>query len=146
VGDMNIYETYRQSEILEADPIRLIDLLYRGALDAVRDARTCLRAGDIAARGNAVSKASGIVIELATSLDHERGGDFSRNLAELYVYMLGRLTEAHTSQKEEPLTEVENLLATLLEAWASLTPAEPEVPAELYASAGVETEHFSCSF
>jgi flagellar protein FliS len=143
---MNIYETYRQTEVLTADPVRLIDILYRGALDAARDARTCLRSGDIAGRGNAVSKASAILIELASSLDQERGGEFSRNLGELYIYMLRRLTTAHAQQTEEPLAEVEKLLMTLVEAWSALTPAEPEVPAELYATAGAETERFSCSF
>jgi flagellar protein FliS len=143
---MNIYETYRESEVDTADPIRLIELLYRGALEAVREARGRLRAGDIEARGRAVSKASAILLELAASLDRERGGDFSRTLSELYVYMQGRLSTAHLEQSDGPLAEVERLLGTLLEAWATLNNKDPEVPVELYATADTEAEHFCCTY
>jgi flagellar secretion chaperone FliS len=143
---MDIYDAYRESEILTADPIRLTELLYRGALDATREARGFLRAGDIEARGRAISKASAILLELAGSLDRERGGEVGRNLAELYVYMLGRLSTAHIEQREEPLAEVEKLIGTLLEAWSTLNvAAEPAVPAELYARADVDAERFSCT-
>ncbi|HET8549349.1 MAG TPA: flagellar export chaperone FliS [Bryobacteraceae bacterium] len=143
---MNAYETYRESEILSADPVRLIELLYHGAVDAVREARMFLRAGDIEARGRAVSRASAILLELAASLDSERGGDLSRNLAELYVYMHGRLSTAHLTQTEDPLAEVEKLLVTLLEGWNTLQCADPEVPAELNATAEAHAERFSCTF
>lgn len=143
---MNIYETYREAEVQTANPIRLIELLYRGAVDAVRDARNYLRAGDIEARGRAVSKASAILLELAASLDRERGGEFSRNLAELYVYMQGLLSTAHIEQSDEPLAEVEKLLGTLLEGWATLNNKEPQVPVELYATAETEAEHFCCTY
>ena len=144
---MDIYEAYRESEILTAHPIRLTELLYRGALDATREARSFLRAGDIEARGKAISKASEIVIELASALDRNRGGELSRNLSELYVYILGRLTTAHMEQREEPLAEVEKLIETLLEAWSTLNlAADPTVPPELYASPDVEPERFSCTF
>jgi flagellar secretion chaperone FliS len=143
---MDIYEAYRESEILTADPIRLTELLYRGALDATRNARGYLRAGDIEARGRAISNASAILLELAAALDRDRGGEVSRNLAELYVYMLGRLSTAHIEQREEPLAEVERLIGTLLEAWSTLNgAAEPVIPAELYATADLEAERFSCT-
>jgi flagellar secretion chaperone FliS len=144
---MNIYEAYRESQIVTADPIRLTELLYRGAMDATRQARGCLRAGEIEARGRAISKASAILIELAASLDRDSGGEVARNLAELYVYMLGRLSTAHIEQREEPLLEVEKLIGTLLEGWTTLNvAAEPAVPADLYTTPDVEAERFSCTY
>src|SRR5205823_1309900 len=99
------------------DPIELIRLLYQSATRAVENARRHLAAGDIAARARSISHASAVVIELATSLDHERGGAISANLIRLYDYILRRLTEANLQQSDPPLAEVLRLLATLSEAW-----------------------------
>jgi flagellar protein FliS len=113
----NAHDTYFESRVLSADPIELVGMLYQAATGAVGEARRHLAAGDIAARARAISKASAILIELATSLDHERGGQISANLARLYDYMLRRLTDANLQQSDVPLAEVLGLLATLSEGW-----------------------------
>ena len=56
-------------------------------------------------------------MELTNSLNHEKGGDLSRRLGELYAYAVDRLTEANVEQKEAPLEEVQRLLMTLIEGW-----------------------------
>jgi flagellar protein FliS len=99
-------------------------MLYRGALETVQMARRAVAAGDIRRRSGSVSKAIEIMTELATSLNHEKGGTISRNLAELYDYMIRRLIEANTHQLGGPLAEVERLLSDLLEAWVVVASAE----------------------
>jgi len=111
------HETYLESRILSADPVELIGMLYTGALEAIRDARSYLKAGDIMARARSITKASAIVIELATSLDHKRGGEISENLARLYDYILRKLTEANLQQDDELLAESLGLLTTIAEGW-----------------------------
>jgi flagellar secretion chaperone FliS len=120
----NPRDAYLENRILSASPLGLIRLLYQGAASAVRDARRHLAAGEIRARARAISKACGILVELAASLDHTRGGDLSRRLAALYVYMHRRLNEANLQQSDAPLTEVLGLLATLSEAWETLNAQE----------------------
>lgn len=115
----NRYQTYMEDEILTADPIQLIQLLYRGALDSITAARRHLKLGDIGARSRAISKAMAIITELALSLDHKKGGDVSKNLAELYAYTEQLLIEANARQSDPPLEEAERLLSTLLEGWQS---------------------------
>ena len=74
-----------------------------------------------------------IVTELSFSLNHETGGEVSRNLAELYGYIEKLLIQANFEQCEPPLAEAERLLSTLLEGWihcaqshaARTTHAEP---------------------
>jgi len=145
---MNAYENYQESEILSAGPMKLIELLYRGALDSVRDARISLRNGDIDRRGKAVSKASEIVIELTASLDHAQGGELSRNLGELYDYLLRRLSEGHVTQMDTPFAEVEQLLGVLLDGWICCsTDTDAPLPSQLYGSAlEGEREHIACVF
>ena len=141
-------ENYLETEVLAASPVGLIRLLYRGALDAVRAARACLHARDIAGRSRQIDKASRIVAELTASLDHAKGGDISRSLAELYDYMQRRLNDANFQQIEAPLGEVEGLLSTMLEAWEAVSGAEAPVPAHTYAqsSAAESYQAFSYSY
>lgn len=113
----NYYRNYMESEILSADPAKLVCLLYRGGLEQVRRARQCLRSGDIAGRSRAVSKATAILNELMLSVNRERGGDIARSLIELYDYMVRRLNEANFKQVDEPFAETEQLLSTLGDAW-----------------------------
>src|ERR1700730_5700665 len=120
----NGHDAYLESRILSADPIELVNLLYQACTGAGRGARHHLANGEIAGRSRAITKASEILIELTTSLDHQRGGEISQRLGQLYDYMLHRLTEANFQQSDAPLTEVLGLLSTLSEAWEGLKPKE----------------------
>lgn len=105
------------SNVLSADPMELVCLLYQQAETAVQDARRHLKSGDIAGRGQAISKAIGCIGELNASLDPQSGPEIAANLEKLYSYMLFRLTEANIRREDGPLAEVEKLLATLGQAW-----------------------------
>jgi flagellar protein FliS len=138
-------ENYLESEVMTASPVGLIRLLYRGAVDAVRAARTCLKSGDIAGRSTQITKAGRILTELSVSLDHANGGEISRGLAELYDYMQRRLNEANFHQIEAPLAEVEKLLTTLLEGWERISGVESE-PAHAYAAVAAAEQHQAFSY
>jgi flagellar protein FliS len=57
---------------------------------------------------------------LTVALDRKNGGEYAERLAELYAYMMRRLTEANFQQIEEPLAEVLGLLTTVLEGWEAM--------------------------
>jgi flagellar protein FliS len=117
---------YLESEVLSANPLQLIILLYRAAIESIAAARRHLRSGEIWERSRRINKALEVIGELAQSLDHGAGREISRNLAGLYTYMQARLIEANLQQAEPPLAEVESLLSTLLEAWrAAASAASP---------------------
>lgn len=125
------YDTYLEAEVLGADPVTLVHMLYRGAIEAVGEARRHLASGAVRARSRQVTKAWEIIHELSISLDQERGAEISRRLIELYRYMQARLLEGNSRQVDAPLAEVESLLTTLCEAWQEtkcLTP--PQAQAE----------------
>jgi flagellar secretion chaperone FliS len=111
------YDSYQEAEILSADPLELVRLLYRGAIEAIGEARQCLAAREIAGRARAINKALRIVTELAFSLDHRNGAGLSRTLVELYDYVQRLLIDANCRQVDPPLAEAGELMATLLEAW-----------------------------
>jgi len=135
----NAYDAYLESKIFSADPVELVQILYRAAVESVGSARRHLQAGEVAARAREIERARAILSELMLSVDRAAGGPLAQNLIELYDYMLRRLLEANAEQTEPPLAEVGSLLATLLEGWMNCRPAphggrheetaEPEVAA-----------------
>ena len=118
------HDAYLESRVMTADPIELVNLLYQACTQAVREARRHLAEGRILDRSREINKACEIVIELATSLDYERGGEISQRLALLYDYMQRRLLEANMQQSDPPLADVLGLLSTLSEAWSGIRKAE----------------------
>ncbi|HYZ83338.1 MAG TPA: flagellar export chaperone FliS [Bryobacteraceae bacterium] len=132
-------DSYLETEVMTAEPVRLIELLYQGVLKSVAEAEYALATGDILARGKAITKAQLILGELSGSLDHSVGGQLSGELAKLYEYMVYRLSCAHQQQTAEPLQEVGNLVRTLLEGWQGVRAAESPVGAGFQSDASQES-------
>lgn len=118
------YQNSFDNEVLEANAFKLVELLYRGGLESIAAARRNLQVGDIRARSRAISKAMAIVTELSLSLNHNAGGELSRNLAELYAYIEKLLIQANVEQCDPPLAEAERLLSTLGESWTRCAQAQ----------------------
>ena len=111
---------YLESEILSAGPVRRVQLLYEGAIDAIAKARVALAATDIPTRAAQVNKALDILSELVLSLDHSRGASITRELVELYDYAQRCLIEGSTKQADKPFADAEQVLRTLLDAWRNI--------------------------
>jgi flagellar protein FliS len=121
------YKIQQDWDILGASPLELVRALYRGAIQAIRQARAALSKGQIRERSAAITKACTIVQELAISLDKDTGGEVAASLAELYVYIHRRLGVANIEQSDAPLAEAERLLSTLLEAWTEIDQNDSEL-------------------
>jgi flagellar protein FliS len=126
---IRVYDQYQEAEILNADPLKLVRLMYRAAIDSIAAARRHVQAGQIPERSRRILRAAAIINELTQSLDRGRGGEIATNLAELYDYVGRKLVQANIQQLEAPLIESEELLRTLLEAWEQQTPAQ--IPARI---------------
>ena len=109
-----------------ADPVKLVLMLYDGALDALADAERFMAAGRIAEKGKAISKAITIIDNgLRVSLDAGRGGAIAAQLFELYDYMGRRLLLASLRNEPAGLVEVARLLRELRGAWTELSASRP---------------------
>ncbi len=111
------YQAYVEGSVFSGNPLGMVIALYEGAVDAIREARECLIAGDVCGRSKAINKGIKILTELLVSLNHEAGGEISANLKRIYSYLQCRLLDAHTQKAKEPLNEAERLLMTMLEGW-----------------------------
>jgi flagellar secretion chaperone FliS len=126
---MNARDTYLESRILTADPLELVRVLYRAAIEAVEDARQALADRDIQRRTRNINRAIEILTELTSSLQRGEESGVKRNLVELYDYMQRKLLEAHFQQAEPPLIEVSGLLRTILDGWEQCQPEKTGSPA-----------------
>lgn len=126
--------TYQQigleTGVDSANPHRLVLMLFDGALSALADARQHMSAGNVSAKGAAISRAISIIGEgLRVSLDMERGGAIAAQLRDLYDYMTGRLVEANANNSQEMLAEVSSLLSELRAAWVQIGVRATPAPA-----------------
>lgn len=111
----------QDSDILGADPHRLIVLLFDGAEAAMNQAQSCLAAKDIRGRSEALIKAIDIIVSgLSASLNQEQGGDLAKNLSALYDYMVNRLLYANLHQDAAAITEVQKLMTEISSAWREM--------------------------
>ncbi|EYU17213.1 flagellar protein FliS [Photorhabdus luminescens subsp. luminescens] len=112
-----------ESEIMNASPYQLIQILFNGALSALRRAIILMEQGNIAEKGAAISKAINIIDNgLKQGLDNEKGGELAHNLASLYDYMTQRLLHANLRNDEPAITEVIKLLTEISDAWRQIGP------------------------
>ena len=116
-----------------ADPHRLVEMLYDGAVVQVAKARHALARKDVAAKCEATTRAIRIVDEgLKAALD-SRAGDVARNLDALYDYITRTLLSANLKNSDALYGEVEKLLGDLRGAWREIGPKvrgrEAAVPA-----------------
>lgn len=106
-----------QTSITDADPHRLIQLLYNGALERINMAKARMQAKDYAGKGQLISKAIEIIGGLRSFLDFEKGGELALRLEALYDYMERTLLEASAANDMEKLDEVAGLLKSVKEGW-----------------------------
>ena len=113
--------TYNQvrveSGVAGARPIDLVVMVYDGAIEVLGKAVAQMKAGNIAAKNQSVSRAIRIIDEgLRAPLDM-RAGEVANNLAALYDYMTRRLLQGSARNDPAMLEEVRNLLLDLKSAW-----------------------------
>jgi flagellar protein FliS len=110
-------DVYKRNQYYTADKGTVLLMLYQGAIDFLKKAIERLQEGDLAGKGIYVSKTHAIISEFITSLNHDVGGELSRNLEDLYRFMLDQLMQAHVGNDPKPLQDVIGLLENLLEGW-----------------------------
>ena len=113
------------TEIEYADPHRLIQMLFEGALKRISFAKGAMQRKQIVEKGKFISQTIEIVGGLRASLDSENGGDIATNLESLYEYINRRLVTANLKNSEEILDEVAGLLMDVKVAWDAINAPAP---------------------
>lgn len=114
-----------ETGVVDANPLKLIVMLYEGAIEACQTGLMHMRNEDIVKKGEALSKAIMIIESgLRLSLDRKVGEDIAQSLDALYGYMSNRLYIGHLQNKPEYVLEVVKLLNDLKTAWVVIADSQ----------------------
>jgi len=111
---------YQQTNVMTADPKRLVIMCYEGAISNLRLAKEKYEASEYEAKARAVQKFQDIVNELLCSLDFEKGGQIATNLRAIYDYMIRRILQGDVEKEPGVFDEVLGMLEELKGAWEEI--------------------------
>ncbi|WJV68606.1 flagellar export chaperone FliS [Pectobacteriaceae bacterium CE70] len=111
-----------ESGVMSSGPHKLITMLFDGALSSLVRADVYMEQGDTVGKGNAITKAIRIIDSgLLVSLDIEKGGEISANLAQLYDYMIRQLLHANLHNDRNVLQNITELLRGIADSWKQIS-------------------------
>ncbi len=113
----NPYQQYKKTSVLSASKEQILLMLYEGAIKFTKLAIQATEQKKVAERGQNILRAFDIVMELNATLDHKVGGELSKQLEQLYTFMMEQYTKANIKADAEPLKANVKILENLYEGW-----------------------------
>jgi len=114
----NAAEAYLSNSVENAPPIKIVRMLYQGALRFLMQAEAESATDPGSRFVEHCSSADAIVAELRLALDKERGAaEVVDNLTQLYLFCESELQTCMIERTPEPIAGVRSVLKTLLKAW-----------------------------
>lgn len=116
---------YLKIKVSTSDGVKLIVLLYEGAIKFLLNAQEAIREKNIVKRHNNIYRVLDIIVELRNSLNFSLGGQIATSLNALYLFMERHLITANIQNDAQKIQEVINMLSSLKEAWEAIA-SRPE--------------------
>ncbi|MCP4003083.1 MAG: flagellar export chaperone FliS [bacterium] len=115
LNTQHAHAAYQQGQVNASNPVRIIVLLYDGAIRFTR--RGYEHFDDPAVRGQVLGRAHAIVSELQLALNRDEGAEVAANLDRLYRYILDNLLQANIDGARDSLLSVIDVMETLVSGW-----------------------------
>ncbi|MBI3820934.1 MAG: flagellar export chaperone FliS [Planctomycetes bacterium] len=115
---------YFDAEAASIPRLKLVRMMYAGAIDSLERSKIRLEQKDRAGFVRSVNKAQNILAELSMALDFEQGGDIARRLDALYEWFQRSLTPACLTADVKPIDDAIVLLTRLKEGWDGIRDEE----------------------
>lgn len=107
-----------ESNVSQADPHKLVELLFESLLNNLGAAMAALDRGDVKAKCEHVMVAVRILEEgLKGSLNIAAGGDLAANLSSVYDFCVTRLTQANLHNDAAKMDEVRRVIMPIADGW-----------------------------
>jgi len=118
---MNKAMHYQKIQVTTADRLKLVVMLYDGAISYLKTAIKYLEENDMAAKGIYISKAQDIIDELNNSLNMNEGGEIASTLRKIYNFLYFYLVKANLKKDPKMIQEVIDILSSLRDAWDEIS-------------------------
>ncbi|MBI3794717.1 MAG: flagellar export chaperone FliS [Nitrospinae bacterium] len=119
----NLALAYQTIDVSTANRVKLVLMLYEGAIRFLKEAKQRIGTKDIAGRGVYLAKALRIVGELHGTLNLKDGGKIAEELNRLYFFLTNNITKANITGNARLIDESVKVMETLREGWAQLVKA-----------------------
>lgn len=113
-------DAYRRAALENAPPIKIIRLLYQGALRFLDEAAATDPAAEPHRFQERLHRAEAVVVELRISLEKEHAPELCVELERLYLFIEDKIREAVQGRTAQPITAARSVLATLYSAWKEI--------------------------
>jgi flagellar protein FliS len=113
----NLNQQYQQSAVTQADPVKLVEMMYEGSIRFCRIALKGIEDNDPERAHHHIMRAYAVVAELMATLDFEQGGDIAKQLEQCYDYVLHLLKEADITKDPKHIEQVIAVIEPLLSTW-----------------------------
>ena len=127
---------YQKVQVTTADRLKLVVMLYDGAISFLKSAINCLEKNDMAGKGIYIAKAQDIIDELNNSLNLNDGGEIASTLRKIYNFLYFYLVKANLKKDPKMIQEVIDILSSLREAWYEISNKKSEVNEDIEVSEG----------
>jgi flagellar protein FliS len=108
---------YQNVQVLTADKLRIVIMLYEGVLRFNKAAQQAIENGQIELRNYNVNRSIAIVTELRDALNMEEGGDIAQKLLSLYIFSIEHLTSGNLENNVDYIENVNKVFEELKGGW-----------------------------
>lgn len=120
---MRSINQYQYVQVMTADGVRIIVMLYEGIVRFNKQAQDSMRDGDVKGRGIYINKSIAILGELINSLNMEAGGEIAKSLYSLYEFSIQQITTANMKNDPSLLDSVNRVITELKGGWEAIEKA-----------------------
>jgi flagellar protein FliS len=110
-------KAYHKTAVETASKEKILLMLYEGCIRNLKKCKVAMENKQWAEKGLYLGKAQDIINELSNSLNHEIGGELSKQLEALYLHMFDQTTKANIENDPQKITHCIKLLETLYSGW-----------------------------
>ena len=110
--------SYREMEIHAASPERLLVIVFEQLVVNLERARIAMERNDVELRVASLRRARGLVAELLSTLDFEKGGALAIELADLYQFLLTELVDIGQRGDVRTMRKLVNIATHLRDGFA----------------------------
>ena len=121
MGAANSYKkAYGAAEVETLSQRDILIRLFQGAERFLVQAQLAMSNRQIEPAHHHCQKARAIFVELLSTLNFELGGEIAVQLRDLYVFIIGRITEANLRKDPAIIAGILPAIATLREGWEQI--------------------------
>lgn len=110
-------KAYHKTSVATASKEKILLMLYEGCIRNLKKCKLAMEAKNWADKGLYLGKSQDIINELSNSLNHDVGGDLSKQLEGLYLHLFQETTKANIENDPAKIEHCIKILETLYSGW-----------------------------